>query len=323
MKYSPKLINLIKKMSLKGMPPREISQKVGIDTQKIRYLKKEIQKKEKIIFPLAVNETKLQKVIKNVKEMSLKGFSPKEISRKIGLDTKRISNLKHNIQKKEGIKFPRHIKKSENNEDLKRIVKKLSLDGYKPKEISNITNEPYTRIKNIKNNLRTKGITFPNVRDKYSEGLFLEIEKLYKEGKTLKEIAKQLKISVSGLNKIRIRYSKEFGIKKKNYNKIKNLHDSTEEILQMKRAGLTIKEIAMKFGVKDSTISLLLSDLHKLGIYIPNYKRRVNSNLNESEINYRIEIIKKMQKEGKTKRKIAKFLNIGEDTLSTFIRRYL
>jgi len=104
---------------------------------------------------------------------------------------------------------------------------------------------------------------------------------------------------------------------------LENDRDSLVRALDLNLQGKSPKEISEIMFISLANVYLLFRKLEDDGHYISRGRDTSNYRLDQSEVNYRIGVIKKMEKENKSTKEIATYLGFTEPYIAQMKRRYI
>jgi DNA-binding CsgD family transcriptional regulator len=146
-----------------------------------------------------------------------------------------------------------------------------------------------------------------------AEKTISEMVKLKRAGLTNKEIAKRLSISQPTVGQYLKREMRDYE-KYKNLSK-KIAEKTISEMVKLKRAGLTNKEIAKKLSVSRITVGRYLRK--EMNFYEKYREKGKGKKVTDTAIKKMIE----MRREGKTLKEIAKKLSLSHTTVMNYLRK--
>ena len=221
------------------------------------------------------------------------GKKQKEIAELLNVSnatiSKRLSQMRLN-----GIKAE-DTKERVSDED----ILAFRLKGYKIEKIAKILGVSSSTISRRMVNMRKNGVNIPR-SVAYNNDINSKILELKKQGKTQKEIAEQLNISISSVSS-RLQTIKRDGIV---IEAPKSESDTlNEKIITLREKGMGNNEIAEKLGLCLSTISHRVGKIKNKGINVPKPKRKRKADNIDNKV-------EELKRQGLTQVEIAKELGV-------------
>ena len=323
-------IAIIKKLTINGKKQKQISQEIG---KSVSYIVKLIHKskeeetwltdeelkeinerknKEKSVTNVSNKEEIHQKQLEDIKRLTIKGKSQKEISAELGFSTSHIGRL---------------IRKSK--EQGTWLTDKEIQDVRDKKSKTNEVDEKKT----------TRAELMEQTRQKYKSHIE-EIKSLYKEGFKYDEIAEKLNVSKAYIS-VLVRYSKNNGtwLTAEEIKAIKEKSDlvfqkQIEEIKRLTQEGKTQKQIAQEMGFCTSNIWALIHKSKEKGLWLTDEELQELNRKNKEVKNFRkqskqneiknqkhLSRIKELYAKGKKQKQIAAEIGVSQSNLSKLINK--
>lgn len=249
------------------------------------------------------------------------GKNLREMAQELGVSTTTVYNdvsyLKRNGRiegKEEKPKMEKINKREEKVNERREKVAILYNKGESVEQISKRLGEPISTVYDDITYLGENGIIQLRTDDKKQKisERRNRIAKLYKSGKTLKDIANELGVSTSTVNSD-IQYLRENGIiQLRTGNKESEATERREKVAKLYNSGKTLKEIAQEVGISISTVHADVKYLRKEGIV---EKRNTLDEQIEERITERRGKVAKLYNSGKSLKEIANELGISTSTL--------
>ena len=154
-----------------------------------------------------------------------------------------------------------------------------------------------------------------------------KVERFYKQRESISYIQRELGIPRSQVTQL-IDHLKEIGVldelfikRNQNEKSLKEQEERFELIIQMRREGCSLDEIAKVAGVSKAAISGNISLMRAKGVNVPGFITR--SDVDFETRQYRSSVIKKELKKGTAKSDIARILGMTSHGLYRHIRLYM
>lgn len=251
-------------------------------------------------------EYKLDELDKQIIELSNQGYSNVEMSKVLGRNPATISNrIKKFTQN--GIEYLRYVEKIEmqNNQILE-----LRKQGLKLPEISEKLNMSISTISYRIKSMRDKGIDVKKtiILKDYSN-IDVEIANLRKQGYLEREIAEKLKMNISKVSE-RLKLMQNYGMEFYPKNTREIVKDDL--IIQMRKEGFSISQIAKKFKVTKDAIAKRIRKMRCNGINVDKVEIKVEKGMDEIDNK-----ILELRRKGLLQREISSELKLSQKTISS------